>query len=818
MRSAQRCAANGDGQSSGDLRARIGLVVASILAANYTRGAEPPENSLEEIIVTAQRRAENLQAVPVSIQVLDSLKLQQLQVSGFDSYAKYMTSLAAQTRGPGQEQLYIRGVTTGTDGLRVGSQPLVGVYVDEMPVATIAESLDLHIYDMKRIEALSGPQGTLFGSSSMAGTLRLITNKPDTATTSGAIEITGNTFTNGGEGALVQGFVNVPLTANTAVRLVGYVEHDGGYINNVIGPPQTFPTSGIARNNAALAGQRFNDVDTVGARAALKIDLNDRWTITPSVMAQRQIYDGTFFYKPSSGDLNVSRYMPDGNRDRWWLAALTIEGRISNFDLTYSAGYLRRNVDNTTDYSDYTFDYDVYYSQSAYPSYFGDNFRDNFGILIAPAERAVLIDRFSKQSQELRIMAPSEWRLHGVAGLFLQRQADEIRSEFAIAGLADRYSISNLPGVQYLNSQRRTDRDRAIYTDWSYALTDTLTAAAGVRQFAYDNTVYGFFGYNGRPNYNGATAPSGEQICFDGTQTTGTLWPCVNIDSRATGSGETHRVNLTYQFDPDRMIYATWSTGFRPGGINRVRTRPPYQPDYLTNFEIGWKTQWFDDRLRFNGALFFERWKDTQLALFGPNNIVELTNAGRAEIKGVEAQINWRATNRLTLSAGLTALHAHVTTNVCTFPSPSQTCAEANIVRAPDGTVLFAQPNTIRAPSGARLPISPKIKGSLTGRYEFSMRGFPAYAQAALVGQSDVLSAIDGRATKLLGAQPGYASTDLSAGLTRGHWRAELILQNVFDRRGEAGRFAACNPRICPSLFLVPISPRRVGITIGRDF
>lgn len=800
------------------MRSRVGIVVASILAANYARSAESPSVSLEEVIVTAQRRNENLQTVPVSVQALDSLKLQQLQVTGFDSYAKYLTSLAAQTGGPGQEQLYIRGVTTGTDGLRVGSQPLVGVYVDEMPVATIAENLDLHIYDMERIEALSGPQGTLFGASSMAGTLRLITNKPDTAAMSGAMEFTGNAFSKGDAGGLVQGFVNIPLAANTAVRLVGFAQHDGGYINNVVGPPQIFPTSGIPRNNAALARQRFNDVDTVGARAALKIDLNDRWTVTPSVMAQRQNYDGTFFYKPASGDLNVSRYGPDGNRDRWWLAALTIQGRISEFDLTYSAGYLSRHVDNTFDYSDYTFYYDVYYSQSAYPSYFGDNFRDNFGNLIAPAERAVLIDRFSKQSQELRISTPAEWRLHGVTGLFLQRQADEIRNEFYIAGLADRYSISNLPGMQYLNSQRRTDRDRAIYTDWSYALTDRLTAAAGVRWFAYDNTVYGFFGYNGRPNYNGATAPSGEQICFAGTQTTGTLWPCVNIDSRATGSGETHRVSLTYQFDPDRMIYATTSTGFRPGGINRVRTRPPYQPDYLTNFELGWKTQWFDDRLRFNGALFFERWKDTQLALFGPNGIVELTNAGRAEIKGVEAQLSWRATSRLTLSAGLTALDAHVTTNVCTFPSPSQACTEPNIVRAPDGTVLYAQPNTIRAPSGARLPISAKFKGNLTARYEFGWRGFPAYLQAAMVGQSNVFPAIETGFNTLVGPQPAYASTDLSAGLTRARWQVDIALQNAFDRRGEMNRFTAVRPSISTTLFLIPIAPRRISVTVGRKF
>jgi len=629
---------------------------------------------LEEVIVSAQRRSENLQSVPISIQALDGRRLEDLQVTGFDSYSKYLTSLAVQSFGPGQAQLYVRGVTNGTDGLHVGSQPLVGVYVDEMPVTTISNNLDIHIYDVARVEALSGPQGTLFGTNSMAGALRIITNKPSTAALEGGYDVTANLFLQGSGGGKAEGFVNVPLSDRAAIRLVAYAQRDGGYINNVPGPPQTFPTSGIPRTNAGLTARHFNEIDTSGGRAALEFDVNDHWTLRPTVLVQRQDSSGNFDYSPEFGDLNVVRYFPEENLDRWWQAALTVEGRISDLDLTYSAGYLSRAIDNTLDYSDYSYAYDVYYG-----AYYGDNFRNNGGNLISPASYAVTRDRYSKQSQEIRLATPKGWRLHGVAGVYLQRQADAWRSEHRVDGLANQYSITNLPGVLYLNSMQRTDRDRAVYTDWTYQLSGTLAVTAGLRRFAYDNSVYGFYGFNGRPNYSGQTNPNGEQLCAPGTQSSAAPWPCVDVDSRATGSGNTGRATVTYQYDPDRMLYATWSTGFRPGGINRVPTRPPYLPDDLTNIELGWKTEWLNRRLRVNGALFVERWKDAQFSLFGNYGITEITNAGRSEIRGVESEITWRVVDGLTVTAAITALSARTTTNVCTYPSTSLKIGRAHV-------------------------------------------------------------------------------------------------------------------------------------------
>src|ERR1700736_3865396 len=254
------------------------------LASAATDTTEP--TTLEEVVVTAQKRAEDLQKVPISLQVLSSEKLEQLQVSSFDDYAKFLPSVSFQSTGPGQAQLYFRGISSGGDGLHSGSESATGLYLDETPVTTIGNSLDLHVYDIQRVEALAGPQGTLYGASSLSGTLRIITNKPDPEKFSAGYDVKGDKFgKGGGAGGGFEGFINVPLNDKAAIRLVGFFEHDGGYISNKYST-QTYqravsaannsysglaiPADPITVNNAGYAKKNFNDVDTYGGRAALK--------------------------------------------------------------------------------------------------------------------------------------------------------------------------------------------------------------------------------------------------------------------------------------------------------------------------------------------------------------------------------------------------------------------------------------------------------------------------------------------------------------------------------------------------------------------
>src|ERR1700720_1672818 len=226
------------------LASAISAILAGVPAVHAATEAEA--NTLEEVIVTAQKRTENLQDVPISIEVLDNTKLEQLHVVSLDDYVKYSPSIAysrAEGQGgngqPGTSHIYMRGVVSGANENHSGSQPSVGTYLDEQPVTTIDGTVDVHLYDIQRIEVLEGPQGTLYGASSQAGTGRLITNKPDPTKFSAGYDVEGNRVDHGGTGWQAQAFVNIPLSTFAAIRLVGWDEHDAGFIDNIAGTNQS---------------------------------------------------------------------------------------------------------------------------------------------------------------------------------------------------------------------------------------------------------------------------------------------------------------------------------------------------------------------------------------------------------------------------------------------------------------------------------------------------------------------------------------------------------------------------------------------------
>src|SRR5688500_9509179 len=225
--------------------------VASMPLAIALAGAMPAafaqqSNSaiLENIIVTAQKRSEDIQDVPVSIQAIGTERLEQLHVTDFDDYVKFLPSISYQTSGPGFAQVYMRGVASGGDGNHSGSLPSVGMYLDETPITTIQGNLDIHMYDIERVEALAGPQGTLYGASSQAGTVRISTNKPSSEAFAAGYDLEGNAVAAGDQGYVVEGFVKVPLGSAAAIRLVGWNRHDPGFIDNVF-REYTMPPTGM---------------------------------------------------------------------------------------------------------------------------------------------------------------------------------------------------------------------------------------------------------------------------------------------------------------------------------------------------------------------------------------------------------------------------------------------------------------------------------------------------------------------------------------------------------------------------------------------
>jgi outer membrane receptor protein involved in Fe transport len=793
------------------------LLASTILAGTPARAADATNaaagaTSLSEVIVTAEKRTENVQNVPMSIQVMDTKTLSQFNVNNFNDFVKFLPEVTFQTLAPSQTIIYIRGVSDGGNGNHSGPQPSVATYLDEQPTTTILGALDVHVYDIARVEVLEGPQGTLYGSSSEAGTVRYITNQPSTAGFAAGYDLQGNYVDHGNEGYVAEGFVNIPVTSNVAIRLVGFDERDAGYIDNVYGT-RPFATSGVVINNAPFVKDDFNTVTSYGGRAALKWQVNDNWTITPTVMAQHMNAPGVYGFEPGVGDLEVNRFQPDVDTDKWVQAALTIQGKIGNFDLTYSGGYFNRSLDTLSDYTDYSIAYDQYYGSGVF--WQGANGKP----LPTPQEEIIGRDRFEKGSNELRIASPATDRFRFIAGLFQERQTHWIIQDYVIQNFAPQLSVPGWPGTIWLTDQNRIDRDEAAFGEASFDIIPQLTLTGGVRVYHYENTLVGFYGFS--ENYDeltgyGAGMGNMGQNCIAGDAFRNA--PCVNLNKTVSATGETHKVNLSYKIDPDKLVYFTYSTGYRPGGVNRSGSFPPYTADSLTNFEIGWKTGWFDRSLYWNGAIYDEEFNKFQFAFLGPNSLTIIANAPSAQILGAETNIDWRATQQLTLSAGAAYNHAVLTSNFC---GTNQATGEF----IPTCTNEYAATNE-GAVKGQQLPYTPLFKGNVTLRYTFPIMGWNGHVQASGLYQSMAFAALRTQDNASLGTMPGYATADFAVGAERNNLTVELFLKNAFDSRGEVNRYTPCTISVCaaaypgtpPAVYVVPIQPLTVGLKVAQRF
>ncbi|HUN70687.1 MAG TPA: TonB-dependent receptor [Steroidobacteraceae bacterium] len=826
---------------------RAGVPLASALVATMP-GAQaqqapqiqaPGAGTLQTIVVTAQKVQENLQNVPISVEVFDNKKLTQLSIVNLDDYVEFAPAISyvrSQGEGgtgePGSSLIYIRGVVSGGDGNHSGSEPSVGVYLDEQPVTTITGALPLVIYDVSRVEVLEGPQGTLFGASSEAGTVRMITNKPDPTKFAAGYNIQGNKIEDGGVGDLVEGYVNLPIASTAAIRLVGWQEHDAGFISNVAGSDangcitngvRTFPTwalsaSGVgpgggtgqcapaapigagAITNAPWRESNYNTADTHGGRAELRFDLGDHWTVTPTVQGQSIKTNGAFGYDPAVGDLQLVHFGPENSTDDWSQTALTIEGKVSDFDIVYAGGYVKRTQHSVADYSDYGEFYD---KNTTYGVYYAGN----DGQPIMPQQFVIGGGDFEMWSQEFRVTTPVNEPVHATAGVFLQRQMHNIWQLYTMPGygftsvyggnpngLGTDISIPGFPNAIWLTDEQRVDRDRAAFAQVTWDINSQLSLTGGMRFYKYDNSLLGFYGFD-YPAYSSTGVPS----CFEPAVVK--YSPCTDLDARTSATGNVPRVNLTYKITPEVMVYATYSKGFRPGGVNRVGGNVPYAADFLKNYEVGWKTQWLGNTLRWNGALFWEDWNNFQFSFLGENSVTIIRNGGNARIKGVETSVDWLPVHNLLLSTNFTLLNPVLT--------------QYYFGCAP-GTVDCP----LTAPAGANLPVTPKFKGNLIVRYSLALEGdWKPYAQLSGMYQTQTSPVLLTSQDQVLGNMPAYALVNLKLGADSAKGlHADFFIDNLANRRAQLSRFTESNPSTDSQVYIVPAQPRTFGIEFGQDF
>lgn len=810
------------------------LLGSTILCTSGTALAQQSNtNDDRDIVVTASKREQNLQDVPLAITAIGTERLDELQVKEFQDVVKFLPSVTIQTAAPGFSQVYFRGVASGENANHSASLPTVGTYLDEMPITTIQGALDIHAYDLARVEALAGPQGTLYGASSMAGTIKLVTNQPDTSGTYGEVGVELNNVAHGDFGGVVEGFINAPLGERAALRLVGWYRHDAGYIDNIPGsrtyriwqPTDTdgdgendtlvdAPGDDITQTNADLAKKNYNDADTYGARLALGIDLDDDWTLRPTIMGQIQKTNGSFAQERSNsvtGKLQTVQYNPESSKDKWLQAALTIEGKLGNWDLTVTGGHLRRKTDVQSDYSDYAYFYDALAGSAVY-------LYDNAGDQISPNQYIRGIDRYRRNFFEARVASPADARIRFIGGLFWQRQKHNIEQHYIIDDLSDDLQVPGTVDNIWLTKQIRVDRDYAAFGEISFDITDKLTLTGGGRVYKFDNSLVGFFGYN-NPGFssNPVYACQGPAV-VDGS-------PCTNLDKRTKKTDFIHKLNLTYKFSDDALVYATWSRGFRPGGINRRGSLPPYGSDTLDNYEFGWKTSW--GPVRFNGAIYQQDWNDIQLSFLGLNGLSEIRNAGVARIRGIELDLGYRQ-DGFSINAGMSYNDAEIRRDFCAIANPEFDCSlDADL----DGSGAIdddSEINATLAPKGTSLPVTPKFKGNIVARYEFPVGDLNAHVQFAVNHIGKRRSDLRTQENGIKGMFDAYTTADVSVGVKGESWKAEVFATNLFDSNGTINAGVQCLETTCGDpdgvtpnggvFYDTVVRPRLIGIKVSKEF
>ena len=823
----------------------------SILCA-FGTAATAQENKyqpIEEIVVTATKRSASTQDVPVAVNALGETALEDNNINVFTDYLLQLPGVSSGGAGPGQGTIYIRGMASTTPNLTTagvaGLAPNVALYLNEQPVTQVGRNLDVYAADLNRIEVLPGSQGTLFGASSQAGTIRLITNKPVMNEFSAKMS-GGVSFTKGGEQSeKLEGTINFPVSDKLAMRATFFMDNQGGYIDNVAGaitaeqsarfkgavsrPNGVVTDPGfqatadlsdvnfLAARNTALVEKDFNDASYEGLRIAALFDVSEDWEVNISHMRQTIKTEGVFFIDPELDDpdeLSIQRYSPDKTDDTFSNTALTVEGRIGDLQMVYAGAYLDRNTQQTVDYTDYLFvgQYLPYYICDGSVSYPGG---DPSGTCQAPDLYVGSETETDVWTHELRFITPEDKPLRATFGGFYSKQNLVERNDFTYPGSIFAESFTPgvfgwpqngaLPGssvsdptprplgVIFFNDITRTDKQLGFFGEVSYDVTDKLTLTAGARWHDVNVRLKGsanssFWNFGGEDANAFGTNLDTQ---FDGTQVINGL----AVPKGAQAKGWVFKGNVSYKPNDDMLVYFTYSEGFRPGLPNRpagagngavpavVRT------DEVTNYEFGWKMDLLDNSVRFNGSAFYVDIKDLQTTIFDPQvtNLFFSDNAANAKIKGIEGDITWAPVSvpGLMLSGAFSILDAEITELV-------------------GASVAIAGP-------GEDLSYAPSFQGNMRARYTWSLSNdFEAHVQGSVTYSASSYSDIVliNRAK-----QDSYTLLNTSVGVRNESYSITAYIDNLTDKR------AQLNNNLVFDHERVAINrPRTIGLRFAVDF
>lgn len=881
------------------IKTKLNCAVVAALAMTPVVYAQenPGKAQIETIEVTATKRSESIQDIPVSVTALNGEALENLGVDNFQDYVEFLPNVVFQGTGPGQNEIYIRGAATSQTGIAVSSvqalQPSVAFYLDEQPVSMQGRNLDVFATDMERVEVLPGPQGTLFGASSQSGTVRLITKKPDHSGFSAGVD-TNMAFTKGGEMSnTVEAFMNFVLTDDLAVRVAAYNENQGGWIDNIRNDPANGGYIGSAvvidrisggplddpantpvdaPNNDYLIEDDFNDASYAGARFGLSYIINDDWNLLVQHTQQTLETEGVFSYDPNlEGESSTNRFIPEDNDDEFGLTTWTLEGRLEKLDLVYTGGYLNRQIDSTIDYTGYT-------NGGLFAAYYSCNHYE--AATLADGQKCLDPTKFYKEStdtsrltHELRMNTSTDnpWRV--TAGIFYDSQELETVGKFNI-GNTDLPFFSDLQRttvgteginsnggpfeseISFVNDVTHIIDQIAVFGQFEYDLTDSVTATLGARWYEIEDTFRGStttVDVTRRIRAFGTLDPDeliavGEDpaLIQEAIQNGQLEVDLLDNDGVLTVDDVILKASVDWKVNDDVLLFATYSEGFRPPVTNRVGGGqatnqngafegfriPVYSlTDTLDNYEVGMKGDFLDGILRVNATAFYSEITDLQTSRFDPTNISFLVftdNVGDAEITGLDADITWLATDNLIIDASFSILDTELTR-------------------------VNSELQGIAPGVGSELPYSADFSGNIRARYYYDLPdGLTGYINGSISYTGDRLASMkmdayvledttqlvygtgsglkiqqeaavyegvtytDSNGQAFRGGryvQDSYAIANLAFGVSSEEWKAEIYIDNITD---ESAILYIDNQQFTPKV--VTNRPRTIGLRLSYDF
>ena len=833
------------------------LSALALLNTSIYTGVLNGQDTVEEIVVTARKKSESLQDVPLSVSALRESDLEEKGVNVFEDYLLQLPGVTAGGSGPGQSTIYIRGLASTTPNLTTagvaGLAPNVSFYLDEQPLAQPGRNLDVYAADMARIEVLSGPQGTLFGASSQAGVVRMITNKPVMGESLSSIEVESRFTSGGDEGSKLEYMTNVPLGDRSALRFVAYRDRRGGYIDQVAGTLNAsqsarFRAAGTVRANglpvsssragfqagANLSGVAFTDAVAIekenanpvtyeGFRASVAHEINDNWNALATVAKQTIDADGVFFVDPTLDDLEIQRYTDDTIEDEFENMSLTLEGSVGDLEVVYAGAYTDRVTDQNIDYTDYLFvgQYLPYYICDyyvTYTSYAPGNVPT--GTCGAPN---LLVDSTTNtevQTHELRISGPINDTMSFTAGAFLSDlELTELNlfnypgsvgndityaANYALTDTSVTGSINNAsPGwfsagpysepVIFFNDIKRTDKQQGFFGEISMDVSETSELTVGARW--YDIEV-DFEGSANSSFYNGFGAPDTQQF---GSNLSAQYAPgnANGYPDKAISDGVIGKVTYSWNPSEDRMYYVTWSEGFRPGLLNRPVGASNSDGSYVVKPEV--KSDEVTN-LEFGWKTVL---RDGKLRFNG--------SAFMVDVSGLQSTIFDPSIVNLFFSdnaadAEITGLEGDFVyyTNVNGLVvSGAFSMLDTEITKSlvPTSDVVV----------GSDLAFAPGSQANLTARKEWGMSsGNTGHWQLQMARSEKSFSDIMAPNKAI---QRSHHFVNMRYGMSNDEWTAELYIDNVTDKRAEIS-----NTFVFDRSRLSVIKPRTLGLRYKKSF